>query len=95
MNKDLSEKLSDQVIAADLLLSAKNGVRSYAYALTEASSSNVRSVLQKQLEEAISFHQQVADYMTGKGMYYPGDLDKQIQADLANAQTVSGTAFNT
>lgn len=33
--------------------------------------------------------------MTNKGMYYPHDLEKQIQTDLANAQSVSGAAFNT
>ncbi|HPU01005.1 MAG: spore coat protein [Firmicutes bacterium] len=95
MVQNLTEKISDQVIAADLLLAAKNSVRTYAYAITEAHSPEVHSVLKRHLDDAISFHQQVADYMVNKGMYYPHDLDKQIQADIANAQSVSGAAFNT
>lgn len=95
MVQNLTEEISDQVIVADLLLAAKNGVRTYAYAITEAHSPAVRSVLKRHLDDAISFHQQVADYMTNKGMYYPHDLEKQIQTDLANAQSVSGAAFNT
>ena len=95
MAQNLTDKLNDQIIAADLLLAAKTGVRTYAYAITEADSANVRSTLKRQMDDAISFHQQVADYMTNKGMYYPHDLDKQIQTDLANAQSVSGASFNT
>ena len=95
MAQNLTEKISDQVIAADLLLAAKNGVRTYAYAITEADSPEVRNTLKRQLDDAIGFHRQVAEYMTAKGMYYPHDLDKQIRTDMANAQSVAGAAFNT
>lgn len=71
MVQNRTEKIDDQVIAADLLLAAKNGVRTYSYAITEAHSPAVRSVLKRQLDDAISFHQQVADYMTNKEIVLP------------------------
>ena len=55
--------MTDQVIAADLLISAKSGVRNYAIALTETASSEVRTVLRRHLEDAIRTHEQVSNYM--------------------------------
>jgi len=78
--------LTDQVIAADLLNYAKAGVKSYASALTEAASPEVRSVLKKQLNEAISFQEQVSSFMMRKGWYNAYDINAQIQSDLQQSQ---------
>ncbi len=37
--------MTDQVIASDLLIAAKSGIKNYALALTESTSSEVRNVL--------------------------------------------------
>ena len=52
----LTKTLDDLAIATDLLLSAKNGVRTYAVALTETATPEVRKVLKKQLDKAIELH---------------------------------------
>jgi similar to spore coat protein len=79
--------MTDQVIAADLLISAKSGVRNYAIALTETASAEVRTVLRRHLEDAIRTHEQVSNYMADQGWYHAYDATKQIQLDIQNAQT--------
>ncbi|CAM3739627.1 spore coat protein [Marinicrinis lubricantis] len=79
-------KLTDQVIATDLLISAKSGIRSYAVAVTEAATPEIKSVLRRHLEEAITTHEQLTDYMMKKGYYQPYHMNEQIQLDLTNMQ---------
>lgn len=79
--------LSDQIIASDLLITAKSGVRNYAAALTEAASPQVRQTLRRHLEDAIQMHAQVMAYMEHKGWYNYHDMSAQIQLDLQNAKT--------
>ncbi|SFB51291.1 similar to spore coat protein [Cohnella sp. OV330] len=79
--------LSDQVIAMDMLTSAKSGVRNYAMAVTECATPEVKAVLAKQLEEAIDLHHSIADYMAERGFYHPHDLNQQIRLDLQNIDT--------
>ncbi|KIL39887.1 spore gernimation protein GerQ [Gordoniibacillus kamchatkensis] len=80
-------KLTDQIIAADFLVSAKTSIINYSAALTECASAEIKTVLRKQLAEAIDTHGQITDYMMQKGLYRPYFLDEQIRLDLANAQT--------
>lgn len=82
-----AQAMTDPVIAADLLISAKANVRSYAYALAEAASPEVRNVLRRHLQDAINLHEQVTNYMIEKNWYKAYDVPAQIQADLQNAQT--------
>lgn len=79
--------MTDQIIASDLLLSTKSGVRNYAVALTEASSPQVRQTLRRHLEDAIVAHEQVSAYMAAKGWYQAYDMSAQVELDLQNAQT--------
>ncbi|CAI6058629.1 spore coat protein [Cohnella sp. JJ-181] len=79
--------LTDQVVAMDMLTSAKSGVRNYAMAVTECATPEVKTVLAKQLEEAIDLHHSIADYMAERGFYHPHDLNQQIQLDLQNIET--------
>ncbi|MDQ0254076.1 polygalacturonase [Evansella vedderi] len=84
----LANQMSDQAIATDLLLSAKEGVKNCAYALTEATSDDVRKTLNQQLQQAVIFQQKVADYMISQGYYHPYSLNEQIQVDQMTAQSV-------
>jgi similar to spore coat protein len=78
--------LTDQVIAYDFLIGAKSGVRSYAMALTEAATPEVRAILRKQLEESITTHEQITAYTMKKGWYHAYNIQEQIKLDLQNAQ---------
>ena len=78
----LNKTLDDLAIATDLLLSAKNGVRTYAVALTETATPEVRKVLKKQLDEAIKLHEKIAQYMIDNEMYHAYDIEEQVTDDL-------------
>jgi similar to spore coat protein len=84
------DKLTDEIVAMDLLISAKSGVHNYAMAITEAASPEVRGVLMKQLEEAIDSYETIASYAMQKGLYHPRDVNRQLQLDLQNMQTAMG-----
>ncbi|HZG70750.1 MAG TPA: spore coat protein [Chondromyces sp.] len=79
--------MTDQVIATDLLISAKTGVKNIALALTETSTPEVRSALKNFLNDAVDFHEQVYRYMESKGYYHAHDLSKQLGVDLKAADT--------
>ena len=81
----LNKTLDDLAIATDLLLSAKNGVRTYAVALTETATPEVRKVLKKQLDEAIDLHEKIAQYMIENEMYHAYDIEEQVNHDLKEA----------
>ena len=81
----LNKTLDDLAIATDLLLSAKNGVRTYAVALTETATPEVRKVLKKQLDEAIDLHEKIAQYMIENEMYHAYDIEEQVNHDLKKA----------
>ncbi|WAH39458.1 spore coat protein [Alicyclobacillus dauci] len=79
--------MTDQVVATDLLISAKTGVRNYAIALTETASDEVRTVLEQHLQDAIRTHEQITAYMMKQGWYHAYNAPEQIQLDIENAQT--------
>lgn len=79
--------LSDQVIAMDLLVSAKSGIQMYAVACTESGTPEVKATLERHLFEAIDMHERVTRYMMSKGYYHPYNIAEQIQLDQTTAQT--------
>ncbi len=84
---DKSGKNKDQIIATELLVTAKAAVRTYAVALTETASPEVRDVLKRQLRQAIDQHASIADYMMENDMYYAHDVDKQLELDKKKVKT--------
>ncbi|OIJ15238.1 spore coat protein [Anaerobacillus arseniciselenatis] len=85
-------QLTDQVIATDLLMSAKTGVRNCALAITETATPEVRNTLREQLNQAIDFHSQVASYMVAKGYYHPENIQEQINVDVQAAEQAKNLA---
>jgi similar to spore coat protein len=79
--------MTDQVIAADLLISAKTGVTRLAVALTESTTPEIKQALHNQLDQAVTFHEQVSRYMVSRGFYHPYQVKEQLAVDLQNAQT--------
>lgn len=80
-NLKRASKQRDELIATDLLITAKSVVRAYAVAVTETASPEVRKVLIKQLNQAIEDHAEIADYMIKNDMYMAYDIEKQLKHD--------------
>ena len=81
------DKMSDQVIAMDFLVSAKCGVQNYAVAITETMSTELRNTLIRQLNVMLNTQEAIADYMMSKGYYNAYDLQKQYQVDMKVTDT--------
>ena len=59
--------MPEQVIAVDCLISSKAGIKTYARALTECSTPELRQAIKKHLDAAIAYHESVLNYMSSKG----------------------------
>jgi similar to spore coat protein len=81
------DKMTDQVIATDFLISAKSAIQNYAVAITETTSLEIREVLKRQLKEAIFTHQAISNYMMAKGYYHAYDLQEQFKLDMKTTDT--------
>jgi similar to spore coat protein len=84
------DKMSDQVIATDFLISAKTGVRNYAMALTEVATPEARAILRKQLNDAIATHEAITSYMMKNGYYHAYNPIEQFKVDMQAADTALG-----
>lgn len=85
--------LNDKMIATDLLMAAKEGVRNYAYALTEAATPEIRSLLKQQFNDAVNLHERVASYMMNKGYYTPYDISHQVQMDIQTSKNIMNLRY--
>ena len=79
--------LTDQVVAMDLLNSAKSGIRNYAMAVTESGTPEIKAILTQHLEESLNMHEIISNYMVAKGWYYAWDREKQTELSLQNIET--------
>jgi len=79
--------MTEQVIATDLLISAKAGVWNYAAAISETATPEVREVLRRHLDAEIQNHGKIFEYMAANGYYYADDPSRQVKLDLKTAQT--------
>ncbi|MBG9733469.1 spore coat protein [Paenibacillus alvei] len=93
--KNLTEMngMSDQIVASDMLITAKSGVKDLAVAITEAATPEIRNVLKKHLDTAIQTHEAITSYMVEKGFYHPYNVHEQLQVDI-NAATTSLNFIN-
>jgi similar to spore coat protein len=78
--------LTDQIMATDLLNSAKTSVKNYAISLTESTTEEIRTLLKEQLDVAILAHEKISKYMINKDWYKPYDTMQQLQLDMDNAK---------
>jgi similar to spore coat protein len=84
------DKMTDQVIATDFLVSSKSGIQNYAVAITETMSPDLRVTLIKQMNDMITAHEAISDYMMKKGYYHAYDMQEQYQVDMQAADTALG-----
>ncbi|SEM10953.1 Coat F domain-containing protein [Mesobacillus persicus] len=86
-NAEGMPNLADSAFAMDFLLTVKNGIRNYSFALTETASPELRKVLTRQMEAAMDLHGEIADLMIEKGWLNPNDFKAQYEVDLKAAET--------
>ncbi|MCY7781848.1 MULTISPECIES: spore coat protein CotF [unclassified Bacillus (in: firmicutes)] len=79
------ERADNPFYSGDLLGFAKTSVRSYAIAITETATPQLRNVLVKQLNAAIQLHAQVYRYMYQHGYYPSYNLAELLRNDVRNA----------
>ncbi|ARB39213.1 spore coat protein CotF [Bacillus subtilis] len=79
------ERADNPFYSGDLLGFAKTSVRSYAIAITETATPQLRNVLVKQLNAAIQLHAQVYRYMYQHGYYPSYNLSELLKNDVRNA----------
>jgi len=80
--------ITEQIVAQDLLLATKTGIRSYSIALSEAATPEVRNVLRRHLNDAVDFHEKITNFMLQKGWYQAYNPQELIQMDMQASQTV-------
>jgi len=81
------DALTDQMIATDLLISAKSGIRNYAMAITETGHPEIKAILARHLGEALDMHEMLSTYMTEKGWYNAWEPKEQMNLNLQNINT--------
>jgi similar to spore coat protein len=86
-NAEGMPNLADTTFAMDFLLSVKNGIRTYGFAITETANPELRAVLAKQLEAAIDLHGELIELMMKNNWFYPYDFNEQLPIDLKGAET--------
>lgn len=86
-------KLTDDVIAMDFLVTAKSGVRNLAMAVTECVTPEIKAILERQLDQAIETHEKITKYAIDKGLYHPFSAQEQFDVDLQQIQTAESIPF--
>jgi similar to spore coat protein len=81
------QNMSNQIIATDMLLDLKNSINNYAIALTEATSTEIRSILRRHLNDTIAEHEALTKYMIENEYYLPFDFKEQVELDIDNTDT--------
>lgn len=84
------DKMTDQVIATDFLVALKSGIKDYAVAITETTSPQLRTTFISQLNDMITTHEAISDYMMNKGFYHAYHMQEQYQEDLKVTDTALG-----
>lgn len=85
---EIYQGFSDDQIVTDMMNSAKQGIRSYAWAISETATPELRDVLTQQLTAAIRAHETISNFVMKKGLYHAYNPQEQIQMDIKNAQQV-------
>ncbi|MGO5012146.1 spore coat protein [Niallia sp. Sow4_A1] len=84
IEKELS--FSDHVIATDMLFETKAAVKDIAAALTESTTSEIRTFLKQELRNAIDQHEQIYSFLQDRGIYNAYNVPQQLEKDLAYAE---------
>lgn len=82
------KKLSflDHVIATDMLFETKAAIKDFAAAITEASSPEIHTFYHKELQKAITQHEQIYGFLQDKEIYDAYNVPQQLQRDVSYAE---------
>ncbi|WP_425490373.1 spore coat protein [Heyndrickxia vini] len=83
---DLMRQDETGFFAGNLLGAAKTSVKSYAAAITETATPELKAIFTKHLNNSIKWHTRVFEYMHRKGLYPAYDLHKLLENDTNNVQ---------
>lgn len=78
--------------ALEFLLTVKSGIRNTAMSLTECATPEVRTVVRKQLFQALDMHEKLSQLMINKGWLHPYNPGEQFQLDIKSAQMTANIA---
>jgi spore coat protein CotF len=85
--------LTEKAITLDMLNGAKQAVMICSHALNETQNQQLRSVLERQLTDAVNFQQSVAQFAIQQGYYQPHVPPQQlVQKELREAMQTIGQA---
>ncbi|GGE44389.1 spore coat protein F [Pullulanibacillus camelliae] len=88
--KTMGMMVEDSFFAGELLSCAKNSIKAYAAAITETATPSLREAFVKQLNQAITMHAKIFNYMHQQGYYPAYDLNQLLANDMKNAQKALG-----
>lgn len=83
---ETEERADSSFYSGGLLSMAKTSVRSYAWAITETATPQLRNVFIKHLNAAIKWHEMVFDYMEERNHYPAYNLSELLRNDVRNAR---------
>src|SRR3954447_13737971 len=86
-NAEGMPSLADSAFAMDFLLSVKNGIRNYGFAITETANPELKKLLHRQMESAIDLHGEISDLMIKNGWLHPHNFQEQFPIDIKGAET--------
>lgn len=75
----------DHVIATDMLFETKAAIKDFAAAITEASSPEIHTFYHKELQKAITQHEQIYGFLQARGIYDAYNVPQQLQKDISYA----------
>ncbi|MFP3123593.1 spore coat protein [Ectobacillus funiculus] len=75
----------DHVIATDMLFETKAAIKDFAAAITEASSPEIHTFYHKELQKAITQHEQIYGFLQNRGIYDAYNVPEQLQKDISYA----------
>ncbi|MCA1040096.1 spore coat protein [Bacillus infantis] len=81
------DALTDQMVAMDLLNSAKSGARNLAMAVTDAGTPEIKEMLTRHLEATLDLHEEISTYIMKKGWYHAWNTEEQTKLNLQNMET--------
>jgi similar to spore coat protein len=82
--------MTDQVIAQDFMSGIKSAIRSYAWALSETATPQLRDILKRHLDAAVNAQAAMSGYLVKKGFYMAYDPLQQFAMDIQAAEKVLG-----
>lgn len=84
-----TSNVQDKTVAFDMLKDSKFCIAGVAKASAEATSPELRRLLNDALNDVMAEHYVLSDMLIRKGWYHPRNVQQQLQTDLQMAQQIT------